>query len=548
MRRLAQLSFVGFLLLGVGLGIGFFLQPTFQAEEGNPRTASETLRDAYRTVTQHYADPVDAQSVADQAIVGMLSSLDPHSVFIGAERMQAVRESFNASFEGVGITYELIPGPNAQDTMAVVTVLDDGPSARAGLQTGDRIVSIDGQSAIGYTHDRVQSTIKGPRGSVVEVGVRRPGVPDTRYVQIARGAVPLRTVDAAFMLSDQTGFIRLNRFAQTTYQEFVNALRRLDGEGMERLLLDLRGNQGGYMDMAVRVADEFLGGGQLIVEARSRHSEFSSAEYATDGGAYEQRPLIVLVDDGSASASEILAGALQDHDRALIVGRRTFGKGLVQKQYRLPDGSALRLTISRFYTPSGRLVQTPYRTGQPGDYYHAKLGARARDQGRTREEIVTRVPDSLRYRTDGGRTVIGGGGIVPDRIMMPDSASALFRSRVVPPSLLNDFARTWLDQHGATLQKQWTKAAFLEAFEVGAPLFDAFLTFAAQYPRTTSAPTQVLHNVQGKRRETVEALLRAHLARRLFGEAAWYPAYAQIDRVVNHALGEWDDAVALAAR
>ena len=317
---------------------------------------------------------------------------------------------------------------------------------------------------------------------------------------------------------------------------------------MERLILDLRGNRGGYMDMAVRVADEFLRDDQLIVEARSRHREFSSAEYATGGGAYEDRPLIVLVDDQSASASEIVAGALQDHDRALIVGSRTFGKGLVQKQYKLPDGSALRLTISRFYTPSGRLIQTPYRNGRSA-YYHAKLEAHARDRGHTREEIVTRVPDSLHYRTDAGRTVIGGGGIVPDHIVTPDSAMAAFRSSMVPPTLLNAFTRTWLDTHRAALQNRWTEQRFVRAFEVDAALFDAFLAFAARDDSGLSeAEVQSLRTVSGVQRRTAETLLKAHLARRLFGEAAWYPVYSQIDTVLNHALHQWGDAVALAAR
>lgn len=548
MRRIAILSVGGLLLLGLGLGIGMLLQPTSDRPTETPRTASETLRDAYQIVTRHYVERVTARRVANRAISGMLSSLDPHSVFIEAARMDEVRESFNASFEGIGITYELIPGPSSQDTMSVVTVLEDGPGARAGLRTGDRIVTIDGQRAIGYGHDAIQSAIKGPRGTSVTVGVRRPGADDRLQFQITRGSVPLRTLDAAFMADERTGVIRLNRFAQTTYQEFVNALRRLDREGMARLVLDLRGNRGGYMDMAVRVADEFLRDGQLIVEARSRHPEFSSAEYATGGGAYEDRPLIVLVDDQSASASEIVAGALQDHDRALIVGTRTFGKGLVQKQYRLPDGSALRLTISRFYTPSGRLIQTPYANDRKA-YYHAKLEAHTRDRGRSRAEIVRRVPDSLHYRTDAGRTVVGGGGIVPDRIVATDSATAAFRSTVIPPDLMNAFARMWLDAHGGRLQQQWTDQDFIRNFTVDAALFEAFLAFAAQDKTMgwTDAK-QKRRETAVQRRQTVEHLLKAHLARRLFGEAAWYPIYAHMDTVLNNALYQWEAAGALAAR
>ena len=542
MRRKVFHLLGGAALILAGIILGITLAPDITPVQSSDDAESSlsVLEDAFKTVTTRYVDPVSSRRVSESAIRQMISALDPHSAFISADQMQTVRESFNASFDGIGITYEFIDGPGEADTLAVQSVLPEGPSHRAGLRSGDRIVAVDSQRAIGFTHEQVQSTIKGPGSTVVELTVQRPGTPDPMQVRIERGQVPLRTVDAAFMADAQTGYIRLNRFAQTTHHEFMRALNRLEGQGLERLILDMRGNRGGIMEQAIRLSDEFLTEGQLIVSARSRHEEFSEANYAEGGGAFEDRPLIVLVDGQSASASEIVAGALQDHDRALIIGERTFGKGLVQKQYPLKDGSALRVTVSRFYTPSGRLIQTPYENGRQA-YYHEKVALHAEDASLNREQIVDQAPDSLKYRTDAGRTVIGGGGIIPDIIVAADSMTSAFRSRVVQNGWANAVARSWLDAH-PSLRSRWSSQDhFMEAFTVSDSLMAAFEAHLVQHAAVSS--TALADHQSG-----IAGLLKAHLAQRLFGPQAWYPAYSSTDPVLARAQSLWGMSGHLAAR
>jgi len=385
MQRIVLVTVVSILLVGCGLLGGVWLSELKLSQE--TPASFRLVEDAVRTAKTVYVDSVSEDRLTEYAIQGFLNPLDPHSTYINAERMEAVREQFDASFEGIGITYELIPGPESQDTIHVVSVLPDGPSSEAGVWSGDRIVAIDGASAIGITHEEIQQQLKGPEGSTVAVSLRRPGRADTLSVDITRDDVPLATVDASYMLNGVTGYIKINRFAQTTYREFKDALENLDDAGMQRLVLDLRGNSGGYMQMAERVADEFLSRGHVIVSAQSRHERYTETTRATRGGAFEDRPLTVLVDEHSASASEIVAGALQDHDRALIIGRRTFGKGLVQREFLLDDGSGLRVTIARFYTPTGRLIQTDYKGGREA-YYEEKLARFEEDTGKTREILI----------------------------------------------------------------------------------------------------------------------------------------------------------------
>ncbi len=531
----------GLILAGILLGIALTPDLTPSDQEAGAAASLSTLEEAFEIVTTRYVHRVSARRVSESAIRKMISRLDPHSAFIATEQMQAVRESFNASFDGIGIAYEFIDGPGDADTLAVQAVLPEGPSRRAGLRSGDRIVAVDSQRAVGFTHEQVQASIKGPSGTTVELKVRRPGTPDPISVRIERGQVPLRSVDAAFMADARTGVIRLNRFAQTTHHEFLQALRQLRQRGMERLILDLRSNRGGIMEQAIKLSDEFLTEGQLIVRSRSRHAEFRESHVAEGDGAYENGPLIVLVDGQSASASEIVAGALQDHDRALIVGERTFGKGLVQKQYPLRDGSALRVTVSRFYTPSGRLIQTPYKEGRRA-YYHDKQAQHAADVHLQREEILDQVPDSLKYRTDAGRTVIGGGGIIPDFIRPVDTTSYSLRSRVMQNGWANAVARSWLDAH-PSLRSQWAKEdRFLESFGVPDSLWAAFVRHVAQPGRAVEPPA-LAH-----RAADIKGLLKAHLAQRLFGPQAWYAAYSAADPVFQRAQELWGSSVHLAAR
>jgi carboxyl-terminal processing protease len=473
-------------------------------------------------------------------------------VYIDADRMQAVREQFNASFEGIGVTYELIDGPKERDTIGVLSVLPEGPSEKAGVWAGDRIMAIDGASAVGLNHEEIQDRLKGPEGSSVQITLRRPGRSEPVQVSITRDDVPIATLDAAYMLDGMTGYIKINRFAQTTYQEFSNALRILDDRGMSRLVLDLRGNAGGYMQMAERVADEFLKDGQVIVSARSRHKEYTQTARASGGGAFEDRPLTVLVDEHSASASEIVAGALQDHDRALIIGRRTFGKGLVQREFQLSDGSGLRVTIARFYTPTGRLIQTDYADGRR-DYYEQKARRLDRDTVRSRQALVASMPDSLKYRTDAGRIVLGGGGIVPDHIVPPDTAMHPFIGEVMRAGVWRDFARAWVDERSIELRDEWKgdPDGFASSYRVPGTAFPALVQFArSRGIQESVAPAGDADGdgVDPAVERYAESLLKSYAGRRLFGTEMWVRVRNQVDPVVEEARRSWGDAELLAAR
>ena len=550
MRRNSFLALSGFALLILGIGIGVVLGAR-PAGSGDLQAALQKLDAAYRIVTNRYVESVPDQKLTTGAITGMLEPLDPHSVYISAERMERVNEAFNASFEGIGVTYELIEGVGGQDTLAVLTVLPDGPSDQAGLQSGDRVLAISGTSAVGLSHEQVQQALKGPEGTTVRLTVRRPGEAAPLDVRITRSRIPLQTVEAAFMANEHTGYIKISRFARTTHREFIKALTRLKKRGMKQLVLDLRGNTGGLMEMAIRVADEFLSEGQLIVTAESRHREFNRSSYASGGGAFETRPIIVLVDEQTASASEIVAGALQDHDRALIIGERTFGKGLVQRQFGLDDGSALRLTISRFHTPSGRLIQTPY--GEDRDtYYHTKTALHEQDTARSAAETIAQAPDSLRYRTDGGRPVVGGGGIMPDYRVRNGESS--MRRALAQSGVLNAFARRWLDRHGRAIRGVWEgqQDTFVHDFQVSDSLFAAFMQFAVDTESCLAetgeaeGPSADSCTTLQQARPKVEILVKSHLARRLFGTAAWHPIFLQGDSVFTKALQFWPDAESLA--
>ncbi len=540
------------MLLGFGIGTAVSGDGTFQH--------LKKLQDAFLIVQKNYVDEVNTSELAESAIEGMLKDLDPHSVYIDAESMKKVNEDFNASFEGIGIQFELVEGQDNRDTITVVSVIPGGPSEEAGLLSGDRIIRIDGDDAIGFTNEDVQRRLKGKRGTKVEVLIQRPGYPRELDFTITRDRIPLFTIDASYMIDRQTGYVRINRFARTTHSEFVDAMNDLKKQGMQRLVLDLRDNAGGFMDMAVRISDEFLSKEQVIVTAQSRHPEFNQHFKADAGGLFENKPVIVLVNGNSASASEIVAGALQDHDRALIVGRRTFGKGLVQRQYPLPDGSVLRMTISRYYTPAGRLIQTPYENGDREEYYTEKLEMRKMEQGLSARELAEHMPDSLTFRTDSGRLVFGGGGILPDYIVAPDSASEYLKA-VIIRGVESGFIRQWLDTHGTDLHSRWDgkRDLFIEQFEVSEEMYRAYLDYAkekgievartARPAADTTNKDALVYFTQEEveaDRELIEARLKGHVARRFFDIGAWWPVSARVDETLQQALRMWPTAEDLA--
>ncbi len=547
----------GAIILAVGVLLGMEIGAVVLGDD--TFDSLKKLENAFLVINERYVQDVDSSVLTESAIRGMLEELDPHSVYIDTEQMEKVREDFDASFEGIGISYEIIEGRDDRDTVTVLNPLPGGPSEQAGLLSGDRIVAVDDSSAIGYSNADVQKNLKGPRGTEVKVTVKRPGYADRLDFTITRDKIPLYTKDAHYMLDERTGYIRLNRFARTTYDEFMVAMVELKEQGMDRLVLDLRDNAGGFMDMAIKISDEFLAAGKLIVEARSRHDEYNQESRATGGDTFEEGALMVLVNENSASASEIVAGALQDHDRALIVGRRTFGKGLVQKQFPLRDGSVLRMTISRFYTPSGRLIQTHYENGVKEEYYTEKYQRYKNERTLSIEEIQEQMPDSLRYTTDGGRTVYGGGGILPDYIIYPDSSSD-FAKVIIGRSLDNEYARTWLDRH-ADFTHEWEgqRQKFIDEFEVDDATYEDFLAFIGDrdVEIVSGTGTQPEENADDprvyiSREETVEdsslvkRRIKARIAQRVFDRSSWYPVMRDVDIVLQEAMKLWPSAEELA--
>lgn len=409
-----------------------------------------SIQQAYRSFEKAYLYTLDMSpdedftKATENSLRAMFANLDPHSVYIEPKDSEKIQEEFAGKFQGIGVSFNIL-----NDSITVVNAITGGPSAQLGIRTGDRIVAIDGESSVGYTdNEEVVKRLRGDKGTVVNVDIVRPGEDNLLNFNITRDDIPIVTVDTHYMLDKNTGYIKVNRFAATTYQEFMAAVADLQKEGMKKLVFDLRNNPGGYMNQAIAMSEEFFNAGTSIVATSSRHKRFTDGYSSSRDGQLKDLPLIVLVDEGSASASEIVSGAIQDHDRGLIVGKRSFGKGLVQQQYPLVDNSNIRVTISKYLTPSGRLIQKPYENGREA-YAYEILERRQVDAETDASTFLDTVPDSLKYSTDAGRVVYGGGGIVPDHIIANDSTRNFSvlnygtRKRIV-----FDFVRAYLDVNG----------------------------------------------------------------------------------------------------
>ncbi|MBE0642179.1 MAG: S41 family peptidase, partial [Bacteroidales bacterium] len=379
-----------------------------------PRQAGDKLSALLSYIEMTYVDSASLDALTETAIVSILAELDPHSFYLSREDLEEANEELSGNFEGIGVQFQIF-----RDTILVISAITGGPSEKAGIRAGDKIVSIDGKDATGKQVDNefVFKHLRGARGSQVRVGIMRSGRQEINEYTLIRDNIPITSLDAAFMAAPGIGYVKLNRFAQNTMTEYHAAMKDLRKGGLQKLILDLRNNSGGFLFAAAELADQFLPPGRLIVYTEGLNSPRQDMD-ATWLGNFEKGDLCILIDEGSASASEIVAGAVQDWDRGVIIGRRSFGKGLVQKQYPLTDGSAIRLTTARYYTPSGRSIQKPYENGME-DYY-LDLNTRF-EHGEFVSPDSIQFPDSLRYTTKGGRTVFGGGGIMPDIFVPWDS-------------------------------------------------------------------------------------------------------------------------------
>ena len=411
----------------------------------NPNETVKKISTLLYLINNYYVDTLDVPELTEKAIILTLKELDPHSAYIPKKEVEASNETLEGSFDGVGITFQLF-----KDTILVVAPIPGGPSDKVGIMAGDKIVTVDGMDAFGKekTNSWVMDHLRGKKGTKVVVGIYRKGNTELIDFEIIRDKIPINSLDAAFMLDDNTGYIKLNRFAKQSLEEFTEAATMLKQKGMKNLVFDLRGNSGGYLGTAMSIVDEFLDKDKLIVYTEGIHQERQNL-MATNQGEFEKGKLVVLINEGSASASEIVAGAVQDWDRGVLIGRRSFGKGLVQRPFQLPDGSVVRLTVARYYTPSGRCIQKPYDDGVD-EYYNDFV--RRMENGEIYHSDSIHFPDSLKYKTKSGRTVFGGGGVMSDIFIPLDSSryNNLYSS-LVRKGIINSFVNDYLDKNRTEL-------------------------------------------------------------------------------------------------
>ena len=459
----------------IGIMIGTFYANHFSGNRLNIiNSGSSRLSNLLHIIDDQYVDSVNIDSLVEKAIPQILAELDPHSVYISAKDVQLATDDLKGSFSGVGIEFII-----RDDTIRVQNVIKDGPANRAGLLAGDKIVSINGKPFVGksVTNEEAMHRLKGPKDSKVLIGVKRFGEKGVKVFTVTRGDISVNSISACYMINDTTGYIRVKSFGERTYAEMLSALQTLNIEGADHLIIDLRDNGGGILEAAVQMANEFLPKNRLIVYTQGRKSP--RAEYRSNGkGSYQHIPMVVLINEGTASAAEIFAGAMQDNDRATIVGRRSFGKGLVQQQIQFPDGSMIRLTVARYYTPSGRCIQKPFKPGDNADYENDLL-ARYRHGEFFSQDSIKHVGPA--YHTHNGRTVYGGGGITPD-IFVPEDTSHVtsYYKEAAMSGLILQYAFNYTDQHRPILSK-FTEMMPLANYLDRQNLVNDFANYAARY-------------------------------------------------------------------
>lgn len=510
------------------------------------REAFSRFEQAYLYVANTYPDR-DMYALTEEAVRGMFGSLDPHSVYIEQENTERIQEDFEGRFQGIGIQFNII-----SDTITVITPISGGPSDHLGILSGDRIVEIEDSSAVGLSTDEVVSKLRGPKGTEVSVTIKRPHTPSPLRFTIERDDIPLTTVDTHYMTDDVTGYVKINRFAATTHDEFLDAVSSLRDQGMERIIVDFRNNPGGYLSQAIAISEEFFPRGTKVVSTRSRHSRFTSVIRSRRDGNLKDIPVIMLVNEGSASASEIVSGAIQDHDRGLIVGRRTFGKGLVQQQYELIDKSSIRVTISQYHTPSGRLIQKPYKEGREEYAYEIYAREAASEDA---QHFIEDVPDSLVYHTMAGRDVYGGGGIVPDFIVQEDTTlTPVVFNFMLANRLDFDYVRQFLDEQGESFRERWEsdfqryrsdyhwsdseRDAFVELMKSrGLTLSDDVDEPVIEDNEVTVSPAhldEVLWMAEGR--------IKAEIARQIWGMEYFYPVINDyFNDILTEAMTLWGE-------
>ena len=504
------------LVLTGGIILGLFLGNRSGSFFSGQQTTGK-MPEIFRYVKKNYVDTISFSKLEEKAINGFLENLDPHSVYISAEEFHAANDPLLGSFEGIGVQFRI-----ENDTVTVINPVSGGPSEKLGIRAGDRIVKVDGKNIAGIkiTTSDVMRKLKGPKGTRVTVSIFRRSNHGLVDYTIIRDVIPTYSLDVAYIATPGIGYIRLNNFSATTYDEVHQSIEKLLNQGMKKLILDLRGNGGGYLKAAIDVSDEFLPKGKLIVYTEGMHHSREVAN-ATSDGLFENGDLVVLVDEGTASAAEIVTGAIQDQDRGIVIGRRSFGKGLVQEQLDFKDGSALRLTVARYYTPTGRCIQKPYKDGidvYNEEFYHRMMN------GELEHPDSIKFPDSLKYKTPKGKVVFGGGGIMPDIFIPLEKDSGLFYyNQCINKGLVYQFAFDYTDQNRPQLSRFKNVAQFDKGFAVSDAMFTGFIKYAE-----TKGVKRQGKNLS-KSDFYIKTMLKAYIGRNVLDNEGFFPILNSID-------------------
>ena len=501
--------------------IGYRLRDTQPGKNFFSFDKPRPLQEVMNLIQNKYVDDIKMNALSDSAIMAVLNKLDPHSIFIPAEELQSVNEDIAGNFFGIGIEFNIF-----DDTLHVINVIPNGPSAKAGLVIGDKFLTVNDSAIAGkkITTEQVRKLLRGDLGTKAVVTVLRRGKQQTFTIE--RGVIPVSSVDASYIIANSIGYIKLNKFSQVTYREFMKALEDLQKQGMQKLILDLRGNGGGVLDEATAIADEFLAGDKLITYTEGKH--IPKREYRCQReGLFEKGELVVLADEGSASASEVLMGALQDWDRATIIGRRSFGKGLVQEQYDLSDGSALRLTVARYYTPIGRSIQRPYTNGEKA--YYDEINNRFKD-GEVLSADSVRNDTTKIFITKNGKKVYGGGGITPDIFIPLDTAAYNPTiTRLFIKGTISDYAYRYYLQNAALVSKFKSPSDFNNNFLFTEENWKQFMS-------TSAKDSIVLNNLNAKDKSDLLVRIKSSLARQIWRNEGFYQVMNKQDKTVQRAV------------
>ncbi len=516
------------LVLIAGIGLGYLLSSKSQSNialnQSNAGQGNAKINSLLEYIQYQYVDTINNNALVEKTVTSMLESLDPHSSYIPASDFASVNESLEGNFDGIGVEFNII-----KDTIRVINPIEFGPSEKIGIKAGDKIIKVETKNVAGVkiTNKQVFDKLRGKSGTTVNVTILRNGVAKPLNFKITRGAIPIYSVDATYMINANVGYIKISKFAATTYDEYLKAFNTLSKKGMSKLVLDLRGNPGGFLNAAVDISDEFLKNGLQIVYTEGKANPKKTYK-ATEHGSFENNDLIILIDEGSASASEIVAGAIQDNDRGTIIGRRSFGKGLVQDQLQLPDGSAIRLTIARYYTPTGRCIQKPY-SDDKSQYYNEEYDRYQNGELLNADSI--KLDKTKKYTTPNGKVVYGGGGIMPDVFVPIDTTKTnTFLNKVFYTGVINTFAFEYVDKNRAKLKSYGSAQNFITTFDVNAAILDDFYIYCDKQSLSVGSLSK------DKCSKAIKPYLKAYIGRDIFDKDAYYPIINQNDNCILKAI------------